>query len=135
MLRANGREIQTGGEGVGLLNLPLIGLHHRRFHTEVDAHAAVLKRRPVFAGFDPMSRGLHANQANGGVVDKVSEHADSIGAAANAGDNRIRQASFFLQDLRFSLFANHALEFTHDGRERMRSSGGAKHVVGFFIAA
>ena len=78
---------------------------------------------------------LHANQANSGFVDKIGEHADSVRSAADAGNNRIRQATFFLEDLRFGLFANHALEFTHDGRERVRARGGAEHIVGFFVAA
>ena len=41
MLRADGREIQPGRNGVRLFNLPVFGLHHRRFHTEIDAHATM----------------------------------------------------------------------------------------------
>ncbi len=44
-----------------------------------------------------------------------------------------RRPSF--QDLRFGLFANHALEFTHNRRERVRTGGGAQHIVRLFVAA
>ena len=44
-----------------------------------------------------------------------------------------RRPSF--QDLRFGLFANHALEFTHNRRERVRTGRGAQHIVRLFVAA
>ncbi len=96
---------------------------------------AVLERRAVLTGFDTQAGRFHADKPNVGVIDKIGEHADGVGAAADAGDDRIRQAAFALQHLRFGFFADHALEFTHDSRVRMRAGGGAEHIVRGFIAA
>ncbi|SRN39480.1 Uncharacterised protein [Shigella flexneri] len=41
VLWADRREIQSGGDGVRFFNLPVFGLHHRRFHTEINAHATM----------------------------------------------------------------------------------------------
>ena len=78
VLRPNGREVQPGGNGVRLFDLAVGGLHHRRLHTEVDPNAAMLQRRAVLAALDTVSGGLHADQADVGFLDKISEHADGV---------------------------------------------------------
>ena len=95
----------------------------------------MLQRRAVFTRFNAVTGRLDANQAHAGVVDKVCEHTDGVGAAADAGDHRIREATLFFEDLRFGLFTDHALEFAHDSRERVRASRGTEHIVCGFIAA
>ena len=95
----------------------------------------MLQRRAVFTGFNPVTRRFDADQTDVGFIDKVSKHTDSVGSAADAGDDRIRKTSFFFKKLRFGLFANHALEFTYDGRERVRARRGTEHIVRGLIAA
>ena len=95
----------------------------------------MLQRRTVLTRFNAVAGRLNANQPNAGFVDKIGKHADGVRSAANAGDHRIRQATLFFEDLRFSLFSDHALEFTHDGRERVWACRGTEHIVGGFVAA
>ncbi|MNG91200.1 hypothetical protein D3C79_501070 [compost metagenome] len=95
----------------------------------------MFQRRTMLAGFDPQARGFNADQANAGIIDKVGKHADGVGTAANAGQYGIRQTAFTLQHLSFGFFADHALEFTHDGRERVRACGSTQHVVSLFVRA
>ena len=55
------------------------------------------------------------------VLEEIGEQADRVGPAADAGDNRIRQAANLLDDLRPRFAADDPLEFAHHGRERMRA--------------
>ncbi len=78
MLWPHGREVQPGRDRVRLFDLPFVGLHHRRFHAEVDPYAAMLQRRAVLAGFDTVAGRLHADQPDAGLVNKVGKHADGV---------------------------------------------------------
>ena len=78
---------------------------------------------------------FNANQANAGIFNKVGKHTNGVRPPANAGNHRIRQTAFFFTNLYFGLFTNHALEFTYDSRERMRTRRGTQHIVRGVIAA
>ena len=56
--------------------------------------------------------------------------ADGVGAAAYAGDHRIRQAAFARQHLRARLVADDALELAHHGGIGMRAERGAEQIIG-----
>ncbi len=56
------------------------------------------------------------------------EQADGVGAAADTGEQRIRQPAFKLHHLLAGFLADHALEIAHHGRIGMRPGGGADAV-------
>ena len=58
------------------------------------------------------------------------EQADGVGAAADAGDERVGQAALGLEDLLARLAADHRLEVAHHRRIGMRAGGRADQVVG-----
>ncbi len=58
------------------------------------------------------------------------EQADGVGAAADAGDERVRQAAFGLQHLLAGLAADHRLEVAHHGRIGVRARDRADAVEG-----
>ena len=82
-----------------------------------------------------MAARLDANQTDAGFINKVREHTDGVRTAAHAGDNRVRQATFFFKDLRFSFLADHALKFTNNGREGMWTCRRTEHIVRGIVAA
>ena len=57
------------------------------------------------------------------------EDADGVGAAADAGDDRVGQAAFHLHDLLARLVADHRLEVAHHLRIGVRAGGRADQVV------
>lgn len=73
---------------------------------------------------------LTADEPDGGIVDEVVERADGIGAAADTGNDGIRQLPFLFQQLLFDLFGDHRLKIPHHGREGMRPHYGTDAVVG-----
>jgi len=82
----------------------------------------VAERGAAAAGFD-------ADEAHISVGDEFVEHADGVGAAADAGDNRRGQTVFLLENLRARFAADHAVEVAHHDRVRMRAKDAAKAVV------
>ena len=75
----------------------------------------------MLAGLDAVARRLDADHAHLGLVEERMEQADRVGAAADAGDQRVRQAPLLGRDLRAHLVADHALEVAHHRRVRMRA--------------
>ena len=73
---------------------------------------------------------LDAVDGNALVVEERVEQADGVGAAADAGHQRVGQAALGLLHLLAHLAADHALEVAHHGRIGMRAGGRADDVVG-----
>ena len=78
-------------------------------------------RQPVAGGFDP-------EYFDTGIVEKRMKQSDGIGAAADAGDQRIRQPAFGLLHLGAGLDADDRLEVAHHHRIGMRARDGADAV-------
>ena len=85
-------------------------------------------------GVDAVAGRLDAVELHVGVVEERVEHADRVGAAADAGDDGIRKASGLFEELLARLFADDLLEVAHHRGERMRSRGRAEDVVGVLDA-
>lgn len=134
MLWPYGGEVQAGGNGTGLNDLPLIGLHHRRFQTEIDTRATVLEWRAMLAGFNAVTSRLHADQTDTWFINKVGKHSNRVRSPSHAGDNRIRHTAFSFQNLHPGLFSNHALEFTNNSWEGTWTRGCSEHEMRLFIA-
>ena len=60
------------------------------------ARPAGVMRRRVLAGRDAVAAGLDADDPHVAVVEEGVEQADGVGAAADAGDQRVGQAAFRL---------------------------------------
>src|SRR6202034_892519 len=73
--------------------------------------------------------GFDADEADFFVRDELVECADGVGAAANTGDNRGRQAVFFFENLRAGFAADDAMKVANHGRIRMRAENAAEEVV------
>ncbi len=64
------------------------------------------------------------------VVEERMEQADRIGAAADAGDERVRQAAVLVEHLRARFAADDRVEIAHHLRIRMRTGDRADDVEG-----
>ena len=64
------------------------------------------------------------------LVEERVEKADRVRAAADAGDQAVRQTAFEFEHLRPRLLADHALEVAHHGRIGMRAGDGADAIIG-----
>jgi hypothetical protein len=74
----------------------------------------------VLGRVDAVAGRLDAVELDVGVVEERVEHADRVGAAADAGDDRIGQASRLGEQLRAGLLGDDLLEVAHHRRERVR---------------
>ncbi len=84
----------------------------------------------VFAGVDAVAGRFDADDLHGLVIEERVEQADGVGAATDAGDQRVGQAAFLLHDLLAYFVADHRLEVAHHGRVGVRAGGGADQVEG-----
>ncbi len=84
----------------------------------------------MFAGVDAVAGRFDADDLHGLVIEERVEQADGVGAATDAGNQRVGQAAFLLQDLLAYFVADHRLEVAHHGRVGVRAGGGADQVEG-----
>ena len=82
------------------------------------------------AGFDAGTGGLDPVDGDFGIIQERMEQADGVGAAADAGDQRVGQATVVAQHLLARLAANDCLEFAHHQRVGMRAGHRTDHVEG-----
>lgn len=129
MLRADAGVVQSGRDGVRLGDLALVVLEDVGARAVQDAGLPRGEGRRVLAGLHPVPGGLAAHQADVGVGDEGVEEADGVGAAADAGDRRVREASRALQDLAAGLDADDAVEVADHRREGVRARDRAEEVV------
>ena len=122
VLGADAGVVEPGRDRVRVGDLAVLVGEDRRARAVQDAGAAAAERgRP---------RRLDADQAHSGVVDEPGEHADRVRAAADAGDDRLRQRALRLEQLLARLAADHGLELAHDLGVGRRADARADHVVG-----
>ncbi len=100
VLRPDAGIVQTGGDGVNRRDLAKLVLAEVAFHTVEDAQPTGGHRGRGLKGIHAPACGLTADQPNAGILDKIVEGADGVAAAADAGDNRVRQLSLLGQHLR-----------------------------------
>src|SRR3954468_14889215 len=100
-----------------------------------DAGLALAERGRVLAEGAAAAARFYADEFHGRVVDEGVEHPGRIGAAADAGDNVVRQLADLLERLLARLLADDALEIAHHHREGMWAGDAADDVMGGFDAA
>ena len=72
---------------------------------------------------------LDADEPDVRVVDEGGEHADRVRAAADTGDDDLRERAFLLEELRARLAADHRLQLGDELGIRRRADARADHVV------
>ncbi len=84
----------------------------------------------MLAGLDTVTGGFDADDLHARLIEEGVEQAHGVGAAADAGDQRVGQAAFLGHHLVASLRADHGLEVAHHGRVGVRAGDGADQVEG-----
>ena len=84
----------------------------------------------MLAGGQALARRFGTDQIHFGIVEEGVEHADGIGAAADAGDHCIRKAPVLCQHLGPRFGADHRVEIAHHARIRTRTGGSTDDVEG-----
>src|SRR5829696_7611804 len=110
MLWADAGIIEARRDRVRVLDLTVAVHEEIRAVAVQDAGPAAGERGGMQPGREAVPGRLDAVDLDVAVVEEGMEEADSIGAAADGGDERIRQAAFLSQHLLAGLAANDALE-------------------------
>ena len=98
VLGADGGVVQSGGDRVGCGDLAIVILQHVAVGALQHAGDAAVEARGVIAERFAAAAGFDADESHVFVFDKGGEDADGVGAAADAGDDRIGQAAFALRE-------------------------------------
>ena len=99
------------------------------------AGPAFRERRGVIAVLETAARRLHAVKGDLPVAHEPGKQPDSVGAAAHAGDHRVRQAAGHFKELAARLAPYYGLEIPHHHGERVRPhhrTNGVELVDGVF---
>src|SRR5947209_19883256 len=99
--------------------LVLQDVAHRALQDAGTAAAALVEARGVLAELRARASGFDADHAYAFVREERMKEADGVRAAADAGDERVGQASFLFENLRARLAADDALEVAHHARVRV----------------
>ena len=110
VLRADPGIIQTRRNRMGFRNLPVFILHQVGAVAVQDARGAGRQRRGMLASADTLTAGLDAVNVNSGILQERVEQAYGVGAAADTGDQCIRQFAALCQRLGTRFPADDALE-------------------------
>jgi hypothetical protein len=115
---------------MGFDHLPVLVLQQVGAIAVQDSGATCRERGRMLAGVQTVARCLDADQPDAFYRDIGIEDAHCIGAAADAGDYRIRLAAGEFRHLGLALLADHGLEVAHHHRVGMRAGHGADDVEG-----
>ena len=126
---AHARVVQPRGNRVGFHDLAVVRLHQVSVLAVQHTGRAGVERRRVAIRFQPQTRGFDAGHVHAGVVQERMEEAHGVGAAADAGDQQIRQAAFRFKALGARFRADDGLEIAHHHGVRVRPGHGADDVV------
>jgi hypothetical protein len=111
------------------LDIPVVVLEHERAGSLQDSGAASRESRGVLARSDAMSTRFDPNQPDGRIVDERIEHAHGVTAAADAGDDRVREPSDCFETLGARLAPDDRLELANHERVWMRPEYRSQQVV------
>lgn len=129
MLGADTGVVETGGDGVGLLDLAILVLQQVRASAVQHARPSGREGTRVLARQPLLTASLYANDLHRLVPDEGVEEANGVGPTAHARHDRVRELARLLHELSAGLLANNGLEVTNDGGEGVRSDGGTDDVV------
>ena len=132
---ADGWIVEAGGDGVRGGDLAVFGLQDVGVGALENAGARSSKALvggqagSVFAQFVAAAAGFDANHSDGFVLEEFVEQADSVGAAADAGEKMRGQAIFGGENLRSGFAADAGVKIADHGRIRMRAEDRAEKIV------
>ena len=129
VLRAHAGIVQTGGDGVRLLDLAVLILQQHGETAVQHAGTAERQGRRVVTQTWPATAGLDSNDLHARVGHERMEGADGVRSAADARDDRIRKSPGFFEHLRTGLTADHRLQLAYEIGIRMRTDRGADQIV------
>ena len=120
VLRPDSRIVEARRDRMRVIDLTVIVLQQVGAVAVQHAGPPRRERSRMAPGLDALPACFDADQADVGVVQERMKQTHRVGAAADAGDQRVRQPSFGLQDLLPHLVADHGLEVADQRRVRMR---------------
>ncbi len=120
--------VEAGRDRVRLLDLAVGVLHEIGSIAVQHARRARGERRRVLAGLQAVAARLDADQLHFRVRDVRVEDAHRVGAAAHAGEDRVRLPSRDGGHLHEALLADHRVEVAHHHGIGMRAGDGADDV-------
>src|SRR5205823_3518987 len=93
------------------------------------SEAAALETGCVFAGANTFAAGFNADHPHRCVVEERMKEPDGVAAAADAGDENVRQFSFAFLNLLARFEPDDAMKIADHHRIGMGAKGGAEDVV------
>ena len=108
---------------IGLQKISAVAVQHAGL-------AAIDRGRVAVGNVEPMARRFDPEDLDLRLVEERVKKADRVRAAADAGDQTVRQTAFEFEHLRPRLLADHALEVAHHRRIGMRAGDGADAIIG-----
>src|SRR5262245_66002646 len=93
VLRSDRRVVQSGRDRVREQNVAVIVLEQLAVGAVQHAWTAACEARGMIARTNPSPSGFNADQSNLRIVDKGVEDSHRVAAAADAGDNDVRQST------------------------------------------
>jgi len=130
VLGSDARVVQTRRDRVRLGGLAVFVLQNVGTGAVQDARTTALDGCRVLRRVDAVTGRLDAVEGDALVVEERVEHADRVRSAADAGEDRVREATEALEELGAGLFPDDLLEVADHRGERVRARGGAEDVVG-----
>ena len=127
VLGACGRVVEAAGVGVDRRGLAVFVRQHDGLEAVHDALGPVGDGGGVVAQLRTAAQGLDADELDG-VRQEGGEHADGVGAAADAGCDLVRQVAGLLDKLGSCLLADAELEVADHQGEGMGAGGCADAV-------
>ncbi len=115
---------------MGVLNLAVVVLQQVGAVAVQDAGRAAVETGGMAAALQPFAGRFDADHGHIRIVEKGVEQPHGVGTAADAGDERVRQAVLRRQQLLARLATDHRLEIPHHARIGRRSRHGADDVEG-----
>ena len=127
---ANCGVVESGGDGVGELDLAVGVGEEPSFGALQHAELAALEARGVAASHDAVAAGFDTGHFDGFVIYKGMEKSNGVAAAADAGDEQVGEAFLALEDLAPGFVADDTVKISDDHGIRMRAKRAAQDVVG-----
>ena len=129
MQRADAGIVESGREGVGFDDLPVLVLHHEGAAAVYDAQRPTVYRGRRFAAVDAVASGFAEKDAHPLVINVVVYRAGGVRTSAHAGHQVVGiVAAFLFQELLLDFAADDALQTGHQVGVGMRPHGGADDV-------
>src|SRR6267378_5655143 len=114
---------------MGQLDLALFVGEQKSFRPLQNAEAPALKTGGVFSAANAFATSFNSDHSNMSIVQKRMEQANGVAAAADTGDEQIRQTTFAFENLMARLNANDALKIAHHHGVRMGTEDRAQYIM------